>query len=138
MFLEKTQAFLALPTRSPGSAELAQYISEVLTSQGIEPVIATKMESTGALSEQVQSSIKRAEFVVADLTGANPNVLFEVGLALGLSKPVLLLSQGTADVPADLHRQQVAMYRPDDLDTVRRYLELWLRDVRARRQTASY
>ena len=91
------------------------------------------------LSDQIHSAIRRAEFVVADLTGANPNVLFEVGLALGLNKPVLLLSQGpTKEMPFDLQQLQVAMYRPDDLTAVRRYVELWLRDIRARRQTAAY
>jgi hypothetical protein len=139
MFQEKAQAFLALPVNEAASADLSGQISAALSEQGIEPIAATDMNTDGVLSDQVHSAIRRAEFVVADLTGANPNVLFEVGLALGLSKPVLLLSQAPAtEMPFDLRTQQVAMYRPDDLTAVRRYVELWLRDVRARRQTAAY
>jgi nucleoside 2-deoxyribosyltransferase len=139
MFHEKAQAFLALPLKDAASLELAKQIGEVLKDQGLEPVLAAEISSSGVLSDRVQSAIRRAEIVVADLTGANPNVLFEVGLALGLSKPILLLSQGPAkDVPFDLHTHQVAMYRPDDPGTVRRYVELWLRDVLARRHTAAY
>ena len=139
MFQQKAQAFLALPLKDAASLDLASQIAEVLKGQDIEPVLATDITSSDALSDQIQAAIRRAEVVVADLTGANPNVLFEVGLALGLSKPVLLLSQGPAkDVPFDLRTQQVAMYRPEDPATVRRYVELWLRDVRTRRQTAAY
>ncbi|HET7527381.1 MAG TPA: nucleoside 2-deoxyribosyltransferase [Burkholderiaceae bacterium] len=139
MFQEKAQAFLALPLKDSASTDLAEQIGEVLRQQDIEPVLATDLSSSSALSDQIQAAIRRAEVVVADLTGANPNVLFEVGLALGLSKPVLLLSQTPAnEVPFDLRTQQVAMYRPDDPTTVRRYVELWLRDVRKRRQSAAY
>jgi nucleoside 2-deoxyribosyltransferase len=140
MFQEKAEAFLALPLKDPASKNLAGQIGDLLREQGIEPILAADggTSGAGALAER-QNAIRRAEFVVADLTGSNPNVLFEVGLALGLSKPVLLLSQGPAkDVPFDLHSQQVAMYRPDDLATVGQYVNLWLRDVRKRRQSAAY
>jgi nucleoside 2-deoxyribosyltransferase len=139
MFQAKPQAFLALPLKDAASRELADQIGEVLRQQDLEPVLASDLGTTPALSDQIQAAVRRAEIVVADLTGANPNVLFEVGLALGLSKPVLLLSQGPAnEVPFDLRTQQVAMYRPNDPATVRRYVELWLRDVRSRRQSAAY
>jgi nucleoside 2-deoxyribosyltransferase len=89
------------------------------------------------LSEHVQTAIRGADVVVADVTGKTANVLFEVGVAFGLGKPVLLLSQEPlSDVPFDLRAQQIAVYRPEDLGTVRRYVELWLRDVLARQQSA--
>jgi hypothetical protein len=139
MFQEKAQAFLALPLKKTATTDLAGPIGEALSEQGIEPVLATDISSAGAMADQILNAIRRAEVVVADLTGASPNVLFEVGMALGLSKPVLLLSQGPAkEMPLGLQTLQVAMYRPDDLTAVRRYVELWLRDVRARRQTAAY
>ena len=139
MFLEKSQAFLSLPLKDAASLDLARQIGELLRGHDIEPVLATDADTQAPLSDQIQAAIRRAEFVVADLTDANPNVLFEVGLAQGLSKPVLLLSQGRASaVPSDLRAQQVAMYRPDDPSTVLRYVELWLRDIRKSRQSAEF
>src|SRR5688572_408399 len=41
----------------------------------------------------VHQMIARADFVVADLTFHRPNVLYEVGLADGMDKPVLLIMQ---------------------------------------------
>lgn len=139
MFQEKAQAFVSLPAKGAAATDLAGPIGEALSDQGIEPVLGTELSATGLMSDQILSAIRRAEFVVADVTGASPNVLFEIGMALGLSKPVLLLSQRPAkEMPFGLQMLQVAMYRPDDLATVRRYVEAWLRDVRTRRQTAAY
>jgi nucleoside 2-deoxyribosyltransferase len=103
MFKEKPEAFLALPLKDAVSSALAEQIAEVLREQGIEPVLPTDLGAAGALPDQIQHAIRRAEVVVADLTGTNPNVLFEVGVAIGLSKPVLLISQEPMrDVPFDL------------------------------------
>lgn len=137
MFQEKPQAFLAMPLKDESSRDLAAVIGSVLREQGVEPLSPTDLAPTSALSEQIYGAIKRANVVVADLTGANPNVLFEVGVALGLNKPVLLISQSpSSDVPADLQAHQVALYRPDDVATVRRYVQFWLRDYLTRSETA--
>jgi hypothetical protein len=138
MFQEKPQAFLALPLKDTGSFDLAKQIGEVLEKQGIKPVLATDFGTGGPLTDQIHGAIRKAEVVVADLTGTHPNILFVVGMALGLSKPVLLISQEPdKDVPFDLRAHQVVQYRPDNVSAVSRYMELWLRDVRARRETAS-
>jgi hypothetical protein len=42
------------------------------------------------------------------------------------------------DLPADLRAHQIAVYRPDDVATVRRYLELWLGEVRSRRASSAF
>ncbi|MBL8526886.1 MAG: nucleoside 2-deoxyribosyltransferase [Burkholderiales bacterium] len=134
MFKERPQAYLALPPADAASKGLANQIREVLESQGIDAFEPAQMSAGSSWSDQTQGAIREAEVVVADLTGMNPSVLFDVGIALGLRKPVLLLSQEPAkNLPLNLRAYQVAVYRPDDLATVRRYVELWLDDVRGRR-----
>jgi nucleoside 2-deoxyribosyltransferase len=137
IFGEKPQAFLALPFNNY-SIDLAKQIGEVLKKEGIEPVLATDFGTGGTFTDQILEAIRKAEYLVADLTGSYPNVLFEVGMAMGLRIPVLLLSQETVkDVPFDLRAHQVAVYRPQDVAAVRRYVEFWLHDVRARRETTA-
>jgi hypothetical protein len=48
--------------------------------------------------------------VVAELTGRNPNVLYEVGMAHCLGKPVVLLCQTQGDIPFDLSTRRVVIY----------------------------
>lgn len=139
MFKDKPQAYLALPLRDAASKELASQIRDVLEGQGIETFQTVEASAGSSSTDQTQAAIREAEVVVADLTGMSPSVLFDVGIALGLRKPVLLLSQDPAkDLPPNLRAYQVAVYRPDDVATVRRYVELWLDDVYRRRASSAF
>ena len=54
--------------------------------------------------------------MIADLTGANPNVINEVGWAQILNKPIILISQaGAAGLPAMLQHLHVIEYDPSEL-----------------------
>ena len=48
--------------------------------------------------------------MLADLTGKNPNVFYELGLAHAARKPVLLVTQSMDDVPFDLRALRVIVY----------------------------
>jgi Nucleoside 2-deoxyribosyltransferase len=52
--------------------------------------------------ERVYNQIAKADVVVADMTGRNPNVFYEVGYAHALNKRVVLLTQKANDIPFDL------------------------------------
>jgi nucleoside 2-deoxyribosyltransferase len=58
--------------------------------------------------ERIFNQINKADVIVADMTGQNPNVFYEVGYAHALNKLTLLLTQDTTDIPFDLkHRQHI-------------------------------
>ena len=64
--------------------------------------------------------------------------MVEVGMALGMGKRVLLLSRDRShELPVDLAAQQVAIYRPDDVESVQKYVQLWLQDVMTERATVA-
>jgi len=65
---------------------------------------------SNVIMEDISRSIKRARLIVADLTGRNPNVFYEVGIAHTLNKSVLLLAQNVDDVPFDLRHRRVLIY----------------------------
>lgn len=58
----------------------------------------------------VLSTLWEAEIVIADLTGRNPNVFHEVGLAHALPRKTVLLTQHADDVPFDLQPIRYLMY----------------------------
>jgi len=45
--------------------------------------------------------------LLADLTGKNPNVFYELGLAHALAKPVILIAETLDDIPFDLRALRV-------------------------------
>ena len=55
-----------------------------------------------------------AELVVADITGHNPNVFYEVGYAEGLGKKVIFITQNQ-DIPFDLRTEKRINYDPQDI-----------------------
>lgn len=52
--------------------------------------------------DRIYNQISKADIIVADMTGKNPNVFYEVGYAHALGKSTILLTQNTDDIPFDL------------------------------------
>jgi hypothetical protein len=65
---------------------------------------------SNVIMDDIRTSIANADVVVADLTGKNANVFYEVGICHTLDKPVLLLAQSMDDVPFDLRHRRVLLY----------------------------
>ncbi|MBI4336790.1 MAG: hypothetical protein HY683_03035 [Chloroflexi bacterium] len=100
---------------------------------GLRVVRADDIFDTRDIMQSIWDSLLTARLVVADLTGRNPNVFYEVGMADVLGKEVVLLSQTVEDVPFDLRNRRVIIYRitydginalkRDVVATIRRALE---------------
>ena len=56
----------------------------------------------GSILERILNQISKADVIVADMTGRNANVFFEVGFATALKKKLILLTQDVKDIPFDL------------------------------------
>ncbi len=78
-------------------------------------------------------NIQRARFIVADMTGKNPNVFYELGIAHILGKPVVLITQRPEDVPFDLRAMLYVHYGNDDgtasIPKLRRNLSMMARGL---------
>jgi len=60
--------------------------------------------------DRIFNQISKADLIVADMTGRNPNVFYEVGYAHALGKITLLLTQNADDIPFDLKHRQHTVY----------------------------
>lgn len=54
--------------------------------------------------------IQKAEIIIADLTGRNPNVFYELGIAHSKKDNVIIISQNPDDVPFDLKHLRYIVY----------------------------
>lgn len=59
---------------------------------------------------RIYNQIAKADLVVADMTGRNPNVFDEVGYAHALGRTVILLTQASDDIPFDLKHYPHIIY----------------------------
>ena len=63
-----------------------------------------------SIIEDIRQNIRNAQFLIADLTEKNPNVLYELGFAHGIEKNVILIARKMEDVPFDLRHLRIAKY----------------------------
>jgi hypothetical protein len=60
--------------------------------------------------EGIQGQLAGADIIVADASGRNPNVFYEVGYAQALGKTVILLADSPRDIPFDLRHYRHIVY----------------------------
>ncbi len=66
---------------------------------------------TGDIVARIKSRIETASLVIADLTGANPNVYLEVGYAWGKNRPTLLIARKDVELKFDVQSQRCLIYK---------------------------
>ncbi len=68
-----------------------------------------------AFMETILEDIQKAAVVIADCTGANPNVLYELGIAHAWNKKTILITQDNPDdAPADIRHRTFIRYALND------------------------
>jgi hypothetical protein len=58
----------------------------------------------------IWKTVLGARVVIAECTGKNPNVFYEMGLAHAIGKPVILITQNSEDVPFDIRYLRYIQY----------------------------
>lgn len=79
---------------------------------------------TGDILTRIKTRIETASLVIAELTGANPNVYLEVGYAWGKDRPTLLLVKNIDDLKFDVVGQKSIVYK--HATDLKRQLETFL------------
>jgi hypothetical protein len=107
----KKLCFVLMPfTKATQKRAYSRVVKRVIAEAGLEP--KREDESHGLdVMEDVWINLNEARCVLADVTGGNPNVLYEVGIANTLGKPLLILSADPRrKVPFDLNRFRHVFY----------------------------
>jgi hypothetical protein len=103
--------FVMMPFAEPIGGYYKAIYEPAISKAGLRAVRADdEIFATGKIIDQILSGITAAKVLVAELTGRNPNVFYELGLAHALSKPVVLISSNQEDVPFDLQHIRVIYY----------------------------
>lgn len=63
-----------------------------------------------SILEHVYNQISKADIVIADMSGRNPNVFYEAGYAHAIGKTTILLTNKAEDIPFDLKHFQHIVY----------------------------
>lgn len=102
--------FVLLPLSEPFRSIYEQVVEPVSQELGITCGHAEGIFGPGRIMDDIVSAITHAEVIVAELTGKNPNVFYELGIAHQLGKQVVMMSQSMQDVPFDVRDRRVVVY----------------------------
>jgi hypothetical protein len=93
---------------------------------------ADEIAAPGRITDQIWEALTNADVVIADITGLNPNVMWELGCADGLGRTSVILNQNPGSSPFDLgDRRQVAYHMPATKDDEKRLLRHLIEALRA-------
>lgn len=128
---EPKTALLLLPFGHE-QEDLLLFLSRELEDEDVRVLRLDKMLFTaGAVwANAIDEAIRRADFVVVDVTSANPNVMYELGYVHALRKPTIIISEASSlrDIPSDIASFQLLTYDKNDLEPLRRPLRSLLRE----------
>ena len=117
-------AFIAMPF-NPIHKEIEQAIRIACLQANFAPIRGDDIFQPGPIIDQIFSQILKSDCVIAVLTGTNPNVYYEIGIAFGLGKPVIFLhtEEDINNLPFDVKHQRVILYKSNDTNETIRQIQ---------------
>lgn len=107
------KVFVAMPFTKTLKPVYESHIREVFKNLGISVGRGDNFFTIGSIMADIWAAINAASLIIADCTGRNPNVFYELGIAHTLGKQTILIAQSMKDVPFDVAYLRVIIYRND-------------------------
>ncbi len=106
--------FVLMPFTEPWSDRIwKSHIKPVIEGIKFDPPLIVKRADDlfgHDVMHDIVAAISSAKLIIADITGRNPNVFYELGIAHWIGKRVILLTQSSNDIPFDLLRFRHIIY----------------------------
>lgn len=106
-------AFILMPFRDKESEDIKErVIKKVCEELGLELKRADDYFTSTAIIDDVISAIKDADIIIADITGKNPNVFYELGYAHALKqkRTILITRENPENMPFDIKHLRIFTY----------------------------
>lgn len=127
-------AFVMMPYRTEHQQVLDRAIRPALQATGMAATLVKDEQYIGPVFEQIQSLIADAHLCIADVTGGNPNVMWEAAYGEALGKPMIFIAQGAAEaIPFNIRQNRCILYTvtPDGMANLQRDITETVRAVLA-------
>jgi len=104
--------------RSRSDKVLKHIVTPIAQEFGYEVIRADKISQPGIITSQIIQHLFEDALVIADLTGQNPNVFYELAIRHVVKKPFIQIIQSGEDIPFDVAVTRVIQFDISDLDSV--------------------
>jgi len=103
-------AFVLIPHTKEYDELFYQYIKPAMEVHGLNVLKADNIFKPGNILSQVWAQIRTAELIVADVSGQNSNVIFELGLCYGIQRCPILLTRNPEELPFNIRNLRYITY----------------------------
>lgn len=110
---------------------LKHIITPAVAECGYEALRADQISEPGIITSQVIQHIVEDPLVMADLTGRNPNVFYELAVRHAIQKPLVQIIQKGETIPFDVAGTRTVHVDHQDLDSVEEAKREIVKQVRA-------
>jgi hypothetical protein len=108
--IDEKLCFVLMPFRDPYNIIYQDHIKPAVERTALRCVRANDIYGVNRVMEDIWEQICKAKVIVSELTGRNPNVFYETGIAHTIGKRVILVTQTMDDVPFDLRDLRCIIY----------------------------
>jgi len=112
------KAFVIMPFQEPYNSYYRDIYKSALELCGYEVNRVDEIYGPTAIIDDIARSIKEADVLLCDLSTRNANVLYELGLAHAIEKPVILVAEEEPEgtkLPFDVGNIRTLIYRQKDV-----------------------
>jgi len=107
-------------------------VQRAASSKGCRCFRLDESRPAGRITDRLVQELQSATLCIADLTGNKPNVMWEVGYAMALGRPTIVITQHLQELPFDIRDMQSLQYDRSRLSaSLGRPLEKMVNDTMA-------
>jgi hypothetical protein len=120
--VEPDLCFVLMPFDPEFSSIFDEIKAVVHDYAGLRCLRADDLHTPNRITDDIWNYIQRARFTIADVTGSNANVFYEIGICHAINKSVILLLQDGNKPPFDIDHIRYLRYSKTDLPELRKRL----------------
>ncbi|PKB15250.1 hypothetical protein [Flavobacterium sp. 5] len=110
--------------------DVMEIINDCIEEAGFEPNIVSNADDIGVIQKRIIQNLYDNPVVVCDVSGKNPNVMFELGLRLAFDKPTIIIKDDQTsysfdtspiehiEYPRDLRFNKIADFKIKLIDKI--------------------
>jgi len=102
--------FVIMPFGGEFDGYYTKIYSKAIKKCNLKPVRVDDLFRASNIVKDIWDLTLKAKIILADLTGKNPNVFYELGLAHAIGKPAVILTKSLEDIPFDLRQIRAIIY----------------------------
>ena len=126
-----SKAFVIMPFNSPYNEFYEKIIKKVCQELDVEVIRGDEIISTSIVMQDIIFQINTSNFIIAEVTEANPNVYYELGYAHAMQKQIILLAKKDTQIPFDISHYRVIYYDDSIIfkDEIEEQLKTYLKSM---------